>query len=152
MADIHQEIIDGFDHTIQEKGNTFVALRKVKWKPDGDEMYDIRKYIVKADGEEQIQKGCSLTEEGLNELTEVLTEEGFGNTRTIMNNIRDREDFPRALVSTLDDGTAGKTMDRLFNEIFKDFDLENGTFKKKSISEDTPEEEFYDIRKELNIE
>lgn len=145
MADINQQIIDGFDHVIQEKGNTFVALRKVKWKPDGDEMYDIRKYIMKADGEEQIQKGCSLTENGLNELAEVLTEEGFGNTKTIMNNIRTREDFPIALVSTLDDGTAGKDMEKMFNELFADNDVINSYLS----SRNNEEEKFYDIRKEL---
>ena len=30
-SNISQTIIDEFDHIIQEKGNTYISLRKVKW-------------------------------------------------------------------------------------------------------------------------
>ena len=42
-------------------------------------------------------KGVRLNDDGGNELVNILTEKGYGNTRTILNNISKREDFKIAL-------------------------------------------------------
>ena len=68
-----------FDYTIDEKGNTFIALRKIDWGNKGDYKLDLRKYYASESGE-TMSKGLSfLTEDGPNELTKVLIETGYGN-------------------------------------------------------------------------
>lgn len=79
-----------FDYTIDEKGNTFIALRKIDWGGKGEYKLDIRKYYANESGE-TMAKGLSfLTEEGPNELTKVLLETGYGDTEEIANAIIDR--------------------------------------------------------------
>ena len=68
-----------FDYTIDEKGNAFIALRKIDWGNNGNYKLDLRKYYASESGE-TMQKGVSfLTEEGPDELTKVLLEVGYGN-------------------------------------------------------------------------
>lgn len=68
-----------FDYTIDEKGNTFIALRKIDWNNKGEYKLDLRKYYASESGE-TMSKGVSfLTEDGPHELTKVLIETGYGN-------------------------------------------------------------------------
>ena len=55
MSEISQEIVDNFDYIISERGNTYISLRKVKWTPTSEPKLDLRKYVTKSDGNEQIQ-------------------------------------------------------------------------------------------------
>lgn len=72
-----------FDYTIDEKGNAFIALRKIDWGNNGNYKLDLRKYYASESGE-TMQKGVSfLTEEGPDELTKVLLEVGYGNDNEI---------------------------------------------------------------------
>lgn len=72
-----------FDYTIDEKGNTFIALRKVDWGNKGEYKLDLRKYYASESGE-TMSKGVSfLTEDGPNELTKVLIETGYGDDTEI---------------------------------------------------------------------
>lgn len=76
-----------FDYTIDEKGNTFIALRKIDWGNKGDFKLDLRKYYASESGE-TMSKGLSfLTDDGPNELTKVLIETGYGNPEEITNAI-----------------------------------------------------------------
>ena len=76
-----------FDYTIDEKGNTFIALRKIDWGNKGDYKLDLRKYYASESGE-TMSKGVSfLTEEGPHELTKVLLETGYGDAEEITNTI-----------------------------------------------------------------
>ena len=76
-----------FDYTIDEKGNTFIALRKIDWGNKGDFKLDLRKYYASEAGE-TMSKGLSfLTEDGPNELTKVLIETGYGNDAELANAI-----------------------------------------------------------------
>ena len=126
---INQIIVDGFDKIIEEKGNTYVSLRKCKWKQDGEERYDLRKYTTSPEGNEVILKGVSLTEEGMNELTNTLVKEGFGNTGVMMDSLVERKDFPVALVTALPEATS--------------------IYPNVEIPEQEVEPEIYDIRREL---
>lgn len=75
-----------FDYTIDEKGNTFYALRKIDWGNKGDYKLDLRKYYASEAGE-TMSKGVSLSDEGADELTKVLLETGYGNDSEIANTI-----------------------------------------------------------------
>lgn len=95
-------IIENIDYTFEEKGNQFGAVRKVQWG-DSDKSYlDIRKWRNAPDGTEQAAKGYTfMTEEGPSELTKVLLNLGFGNTREVIGIIKNREDFRKSLNSEL---------------------------------------------------
>lgn len=92
-----------FDYTIDEKGNTFIALRKIAWGDSDNYKLDLRKYYTTEEGE-RMNKGVSfLTDEGPNELTRVLVDNGYGNAMDIAESIRNnRPDVMELLASDLD--------------------------------------------------
>lgn len=105
MADFNYTIVDNFDHVFDEKGNTFLALRKIQWGESTNAKLDIRKWYVNSDGVETCGKGVSfITEEGPHELTRVLCEQGYGHTEEILDSIKSREDFMPSLSRVLDNG------------------------------------------------
>lgn len=103
MSDFKYTIVDGIDHTIDEKGNSFIALRKMFWgdKPESAKL-ELRKYHNNANGDETPSKGVSfITDDGPTNLTHVLINMGYGNTERILNGIKDREDFRPSLNKVL---------------------------------------------------
>ena len=95
---------DDVDEIFDEKGNMFLALRKIQWAkvgvdPDPDKgKLELRKWNIKPDGSEIPGKGFSfLTENGPNELIDVLIEQGYGNTETILGKLKERDDFAEAV-------------------------------------------------------
>jgi len=101
---------DGPNAIFDERGNTFLALRKVQWakgeNPEKDPSrakLELRKWMVK-DGEEIANKGFSfLTEDGPHELTHTLIREGFGKTKEIIKGIKDRIDFKESVEHLYDE-------------------------------------------------
>ena len=71
-----------FDFVLEERANTFIALRKNKWGDQSEAKLDIRKYRATEEGE-MMMKGCSFSNEGANELTKVLVEQGYGSDKDI---------------------------------------------------------------------
>ena len=83
----HFEIDPEFDFVLEEKGNTYTALRKIKWGDKENYSLDLRKYYATEKGE-QMAKGCSLmTKEGADELTKVLIMQGYGNDKSLADDI-----------------------------------------------------------------
>lgn len=93
--------IRGLNRVIEEKGSSYIALRKIAWGFGDDEdvdpekiRLDLRKYRTDSDGNEVMSKGVSfMTEEGPHELVHVMMEEGFGNTGKCISILKDRGDF-----------------------------------------------------------
>ena len=84
--DFTYSVDPNFDYTIDEKGNTFIALRKIDWGR-GEYKLDLRKYYASESGE-TMSKGVSfLTEDGPDELTRVLLDTGYGNDAEIAETI-----------------------------------------------------------------
>lgn len=128
-----QIILDGFDFTVDEGNNTFIALRKVKWGENGTPRLDLRKYLINADGEEVMQKGVGMiTEEGPHELTKVLVEQGYGHTGDLITALRTRDDFVKELTDNY----------LKFNPI------EDEESADTDIISEEDEEELYDISEE----
>lgn len=92
------DIKPGFDFIIEEGGNTSINLRMISWN-GRDHKLDLRKWTYKEDGQEQAMKGVSLTEEGGNELASVLVEQGYGDTKRIVNAIKKRQEYDNSLDS-----------------------------------------------------
>lgn len=90
--EISMDIQEGFDFIIEESGNSSINLRKVSWNNRPHKL-DIRKWNYTTDGEERAMKGIQLTDDGANELTGVLVEQGYGDTKRIINAIKTREDY-----------------------------------------------------------
>ena len=87
------------DAVIDEKGTSFIALRKIQWCKDDEEpdetkaRLELRKWRVTDQGE-RADKGFSfLTEDGPGELAKVLIREGFGTTKELLKELVVREDF-----------------------------------------------------------
>lgn len=93
------EIDDSINEVFDEvTGNSFLALRKLRWTENGPFKLDIRKWFVNSNGEEVAGKGVSfMTEEGPDNLIEALLKHGYGDTRKTLNGIKDREDFNIAI-------------------------------------------------------
>lgn len=93
------EIDTSIDEVFDEvPGSSFLALRKLRWTPNGPFKLDIRKWYTNSEGEEIAGKGVAfMTEEGPNNLIEALLKHGYGDTRKTLNGIKDREDFPMAI-------------------------------------------------------
>lgn len=95
-------IVENIDYTFEEKGNQFGAVRKVQWGNSDKSYLEVRKWRNSPDGSEQAAKGYTfMTEEGPSELAKVLLNLGYGNTREVIDIVKEREDFRKSLNSSL---------------------------------------------------
>lgn len=92
MSDFKYSIDESYNHIIDEKGNTFLALRKIAWGDSDNYRLDLRKYYNTEEGE-RMAKGVSMSDEAADELVNVLTSTGYGNTKEIIDNIKNRDEF-----------------------------------------------------------
>lgn len=97
------KVDENFNHTVDEKGNAFIALRYINWGDSETAKLDLRKYYATSEGE-RMNKGVSfLTEEGPHELTRVLIDNNFGNAEEIANSIRNnRPDILKELAKDIE--------------------------------------------------
>lgn len=100
MSEFTYEIDENYDYVLNEVGNVFIALRKISWNGREPKL-DLRKYYNTKDGSERMDKGVSMSKECADELTRVLASTGYGNTRDIIDGIKDRDDFNTALSQSL---------------------------------------------------
>lgn len=93
--EITMEIQEGFDFIIEESGNSSLNLRKVGWNGRPAKL-DLRKWNYQ-DGQERAMKGVTMSDEGADELTGVLVEQGYGDTKRIAKAIVKRDDYNNAM-------------------------------------------------------
>lgn len=92
---------------LEENNNQMKVLQFGKWGNKDEEpdekscKWECRVIYNKPDGTEQAGKGCAFSEDGINELARVLVCEGKGNTRDLLNGMKDRKDFMPSLKSVL---------------------------------------------------
>lgn len=109
--EFHYEIDKDFDYTIDEKGNTYISLRKIKWGDRGDFRLDLRKYISTEQGE-RMQKGVSfLTDDGPNELVKVLLNNDYGKPDEVAEVICDKRKDIFDAISNQVNGIFPKSLD-----------------------------------------
>ena len=121
------------DSTIDENGSIFIALRKVQWVKNGEDpdetkaKLDLRKYRVDENGDEIAGKGISfLTDDGPNELTKVLIHEGYGNTKEILKELKNRDDFVDSVEHINEEDTgSGEYFD--MRQLLEDIDTEEAS-------------------------
>ena len=93
--ELTMEIKEGFDFIIEESGNSSLNLRMIGWNGREPKL-DLRKWSY-ADGKERALKGVTLTDKGANELSGVLVEQGYGDTRRIAKALTKREDYEEVM-------------------------------------------------------
>lgn len=93
--EFHLELDESINEIFDEaSGNSFLALRRLRWSENSDFRLDIRKWFTNSDGEEIAGKGVSfMTDEGPANLVECLLKHGYGDTIKTLNGIKDRDDF-----------------------------------------------------------
>lgn len=103
-GEIKPVTFDGLDAIFDEKGSTFISMRRVQWCKEGEEpnreksKLELRKWRIQNDGTERADKGFSfLTEEGPHELAKVLVDNGYGHTKDILMGLKKRTDFEESV-------------------------------------------------------
>ena len=106
---IRPVLFDNLDGIFDERGSTFCSMRLVQWCGEDEEpnrekaKLELRKWRVTTDGQERADKGLSfLTENGPHELTKVLIDHGYGNTKDILLSLKKREDFNESVEHLFD--------------------------------------------------
>lgn len=105
MAEIYYNLKpDGISEVVDEgRGNSFIALKELKWGDNGKYHLDLRKWYVKSDGTEFPGKGVSFqTEEGPHSLTKIMLENGYGHSKDVLMAIKDREDIPTEIKDSIE--------------------------------------------------
>lgn len=92
---------DGFDYIIEESGNSSSNLRKIRFGDSSNTKLDLRRYFITESGERMGKGFVFMTEEGPHNLVNTMTQLGYGDTYTILENIKGREDFQKALNTAL---------------------------------------------------
>ena len=85
---------DDIDEVIDESlgSNSFIGLRKVRWKSDADFKLDLRTYYVKTDGTEVAGKGVSFkTPQGPKTLVNALVNNGYADTVSLTKILIERD-------------------------------------------------------------
>lgn len=96
---IRPVLFDNLDAIFDEKGSTFLSMRRVQWcdetkEPDREKSkLELRKWRVTPEGERADKGFAFLTEEGPHELAKVLVNNGYGRTKDILLGLKSREDF-----------------------------------------------------------
>ena len=91
--------VGDIDEVVDSKGNSVILLRKIAWGEKGKEKLELRRWIVDIN-EEKALKGVSfLTDDGPNNLVNVLLDKGFGKTNEVLEVLSTRNDFKDALES-----------------------------------------------------
>ena len=103
--DFSYQVNPDFDFIIEESGNNSINFRKISWNGRPEKL-DLRKYAYK-DGKEMMMKGISISDDGANELTSVLVEHGYGDTKRIISALKSREAFKDEMLDEdyTDDGS-----------------------------------------------
>lgn len=102
-SDIIMEIDRSFDFIIEEGNNTSINLRRISWNNNPTKL-DIRKWLYQDSGERPM-KGITLTDNGADELTGVLVENGYGSTERLIMALRKRYDYNKKMEPEIDDGS-----------------------------------------------
>ena len=116
-------LFDNLNEVFDEKGSMFLAMRRVQWCEEGKEpdreksKLELRKWRITPEGEERADKGFSfLTEDGPNELAKVLVHNGYGKTKDILIELKERSDFEES-VNTLFDSDDNDSSDGEYFDI-----------------------------------
>lgn len=103
------KLVDDKRWILEETQNQMKVLQYGMWGDAADPIdpdkckYETRTVFTNKDGNEVMGKGCSFSDDGINELTRVLVSEGLGNTKDLLEGLSTRSDFLPSLKRILKD-------------------------------------------------
>lgn len=99
-SELEYKVFKDFNILFDEKAGSFGTVRLAQWYKRGTEpdeskaKFEIRKFIIDKEGTEVPNKGISISnKEGMDDLTNGLVDNNFGDTRHILKSISKRDDF-----------------------------------------------------------
>ena len=120
FSQMFYHVFKDFEIPFDEKGTTCGTVRLVQWCKNGEEpdkdkaKIEIRK-VYTSGAEEKTGKGYTFsTPEGPGELAVGLIKAGFGETKDVLNAVRERDDFKEAVMNLNkddDDDSDGEMFD-----------------------------------------
>lgn len=115
FSSIKYKVFDGTDNIFDERGSTFLAMRKISWYSEGKEeptedkaRWELRKWTANEAGPDIPGKGVTfLTENGPHDLAKLLIHNGYGQTKEILKELKTRDDFEESVKHMYDDNSDG---------------------------------------------
>ena len=101
--------VGAIDEVIDSKGNSVIMLRNIAWGENGKEKLELRRWIVDINEEKPLKGVTFLTEDGPDNLVNVLLDKGFGKTEEVLGVLSSRDDFKDALEELNKPKTAKKS-------------------------------------------
>jgi hypothetical protein len=98
-ANLKYHVFEDYNINFDEHMSTCGTVRKIQWVKEGTEpdinkaKIEIRKIKIDETGETTLKGYSFSSPEGVHELAEGLVSAGFGDTKNILNGIKNREDF-----------------------------------------------------------
>lgn len=115
------KVFKDYNILFDEKAGSFGAVRLAQWYGENSEpdpskaKYEIRKFIIDKTGSEVPNRGVTISsKEAMDDLTDGLVKNNFGNTRNILKSLSNREDFKSTLENINndpDDSSDGELFD-----------------------------------------
>lgn len=105
--DLEFKLLNDQRFIVEEHQNQMRVLQNGMWGPKGEPIdpdkckFEVRTVYIGKDGVEVMGKGCSFSEEGINELTRLLVENNKGNTKDLLEAMSDRPDFLTSIKQVL---------------------------------------------------
>ena len=94
MAEKFYFRLHGQQTVVDENGKDQIRFGIVQWN-ENKPKFEIRRWTEKEKGRMAGKGVVFLTEQGPNTLTEKLVEQGYGDTHTILDLLKQREDFEK---------------------------------------------------------
>ncbi len=145
-GDLEFKLLDDQRFIIEENQNQMKVLQKGMWGSKDEPIdpfkckYEVRTMFIDKNGNEVMGKGCSMTEEGVNELTRILVEQGMGNTKDLLEAMSTREDFLQSVKHLLKDTPAAQGLDLDLESIDDDYFSPTTIFVDAEVKEDKSDE------------
>lgn len=95
---------NGINEIIDEKNNTVMMIREVAWGKNIEKKQyclEIRKWYVNTESEVPGKGFTFTTEKSPHNLVDTMVRIGFGNTKNIIDGIKNRSDFDEALAQSI---------------------------------------------------
>lgn len=124
----------GIEINEPNRGNSFIGIRKIRWKPEDDFKIDLRRYVVRVnDGDVYPSKGISMEDDIADKVTEGMVDLGYGNTTNLLTSLFDREDFEDGLKNLGEHEAKKSAKDFLDNILSVENAIKNGDLEVKEF-------------------
>ena len=113
-------VSEDLDEVIDERNNTVIMLRRVAWGDRDFGRPEIRKWHL-SEGKERADKGVTfLTDDGPANLAKTLIRKGFGETKELLEVLKERDNFDNALIDVIGKKKVKDAKEKEATEVYYD--------------------------------